>query len=150
MRDATARRLSTLHRLTYAATSGRLGRRLVRNEMLLLTTVGRSSGRRHTVPLLYLADTDDNRSVIVIASWGGRDRHPDWYVNLVANPAVEVQIEGTRYRASAAPLHEPERIEWWRRAVAAYPGYQEYQRRTERRIPLVRVTPEYRAPSTER
>lgn len=136
MRDRTARRLSALHRVLYRATGGRVGRRLVRNDMLLLTTTGRRTGRRHTVPLLYLVDGDDP---IVIASWGGRPTHPEWYQNLVADPCVEVQVRSERFRATARPLPEPERTTWFTRAVAAYPGYADYQARTDRVIPVVRL-----------
>lgn len=138
MRDATARRLSTLHTLAYRLTRGRLGRRLVDNDMLLLTTTGRRSGRRHTIPLLYLRDGD---SVIVIASWGGRDYPPHWYLNVTADPAVSVQIDGSVWEALAHELDEPERSTWWQRAVTAYDGYAEYQSRTDRVIPVLRLTP---------
>jgi deazaflavin-dependent oxidoreductase (nitroreductase family) len=138
VRDATARRLSTLHTLAYRLTRGRLGRRLVDNDMLLLTTTGRRSGRRHTIPLLYLRDGD---SVIVIASWGGRDYPPHWYLNVTADPAVSVQIDGSVWEALAHELDEPERSTWWQRAVTAYDGYAEYQSRTDRVIPVLRLTP---------
>lgn len=138
MRDATARRLSTLHTLAYRLTRGRLGRRLVDNDMLLLTTTGRRSGHRHTIPLLYLRDGD---SFIVIASWGGRDYPPHWYLNVTADPAVSIQIDGSVWKAVARELDEPERSEWWQHAVTAYEGYGTYQSRTDRVIPILRLTP---------
>jgi deazaflavin-dependent oxidoreductase (nitroreductase family) len=138
MRDTTARRLSTLHRVVFRATRGGVGRRLVDNDMLLLTTTGRRTGRHHEVPLLYLTD---GGTPLVVASWGGRDRHPEWYINLVADPRVSVQIRNRRFPATAAPLDEPDRSEWWARAVAAYDGYAVYQSRTERTIPIVRLEP---------
>ena len=138
MRDETARRLSTLHRMLFRSTSGRLGKRLVNNDMLLLTTTGRHSGRPHTVPLLYLCDGTD---LIVIASWGGRPRDPEWYSNLIRNPQVTIELPGRRDDAVATPLPEPERSIWWDRAVAAYDGYGNYQSRTDRVIPVVRLKP---------
>lgn len=138
MRDATARRLSTLHTLTYRVTGGRIGRRLVNNDMLLVTTRGRRSGRNHTVPLLYLRD---NEHVIVIASWGGRDYPPHWYLNMKAEPEVSVQADGSRWQAIATELDDPERSQWWNRAVAAYGGYAQYQSRTGRIIPILRLAP---------
>jgi deazaflavin-dependent oxidoreductase (nitroreductase family) len=138
MRDGTARRLSTLHRLLYRSTSGRLGRRLVNNDMLLLTTIGRRTGKPHTVPLLYL---QDDSAVVVIASWGGRPLDPEWFTNLVDHPEVEVELPGRRFAAIATPMAEPERSTWWRHAVAAYDGYGEYQSRTDRVIPVVRLAP---------
>jgi len=106
--------------------------------MLLLTTTGRRSCRKHTIPLLYLRDGD---SVIVIASWGGRDYAPHWYLNVTADPAVSVQIDGSVWEAVARELDEPERSEWWQHAVAAYEGYGAYQSRTDRVIPILRLTP---------
>ncbi len=123
--------------MAYRATGGRVGRRLVDNDMLLLTTTGRRTGSRHTVPLLYLRDADG--APLVIASWGGRDRHPEWYLNLVDDPRVRVQIDTDRFEAVAVPLGEPERSEWWRCAVAAYDGYADYQAKTDRVIPVVRL-----------
>ena len=139
MRDATARRLSTLHTLAYRLTGGRVGRRLVNNDMLLVTTTGRRSGRKHTIPLLYLRDGD---AVIVIASWGGRDYPPDWYLNVVADPEVSVQMNGAGWDAVAEELDEPERSTWWQHAVTAYDGYAEYQSRTMRVIPILRLSPQ--------
>ena len=93
MRDITAKQLARIHRLAFQTSKGRIGRRLVDNDMLLLTTTGRRSGRSHTVPLLYLSDGID---VMVVASWGGRDYPPDWYLNLLAEPMVSVQVDGSR------------------------------------------------------
>lgn len=137
VRDVTAKRLSALHRVVYRSSRGVIGRRLVDNDMLLLTTTGRRSGRVHTVPLLYLCEDD---TPFVIASWGGRDRHPEWYLNLLADPRVDVQIRGERFAATAEPLGEGERTQWWERAVAAYDGYATYQSRTDRVIPVVRLS----------
>ncbi len=138
MRDGTAKWLSATHSQLYRASGGRLGKRLVDNDILLLTTTGRRSARDHTVPLLYLRD---GRDVVIVASWGGRDYPPDWYVNAIAHPRVGVQIESERWIGSAVELDEPERSEWWRQAVAAYDGYSKYQSRTKRVIPILRITP---------
>ncbi|MFQ5554510.1 MAG: nitroreductase family deazaflavin-dependent oxidoreductase [Acidimicrobiia bacterium] len=139
MRDATARRLSAIHAAAYRLTRGRIGRRLVRNDMLLLTTRGRRTGRPHTVPLLYLRD---GRDLVVIASWGGRDRHPEWYLNLAADPSVWVQIDGTQGGATATSMRDDERSAWWSRAVDAYAGYTGYRAKTTRSIPVVRIVTE--------
>jgi deazaflavin-dependent oxidoreductase (nitroreductase family) len=136
MRDTTAKQLSRIHRLAFQASKGRIGRRLVDNDMLLLTTTGRRSGRPHTVPLLYLSDGTD---VMVVASWGGRDYPPDWYLNLLAEPMVSVQVDGSRIEAQAQVLEPPDRTDWWQRFVTAYEGYRAYQTRTDRVIPIVRL-----------
>ena len=138
MRDGTAKWLSAVHAQLFRSTGGRIGRRLVNNDMLLLTTTGRRSGAEHTVPLLYLRDADD---VLVIASWGGRDYPPDWYTNLSHHRRVEVQIDKARWTGEAASLTDPERAEWWRKATEAYAGYREYQQRTDRVIPVIRISP---------
>ena len=134
MRDSTAKRLSTLHRVLFRLTRGRIGSRLVHNDMLLLTTTGRKSGKPHTVPLLYLTEGD---TVVLIASWGGRPHHPEWYLNLVSDPAVTIQIDGRKQPMRARTAGPEERSAWWPRAVAAYDGYREYQSRTDREIPVV-------------
>lgn len=136
MRDVTAKRLSRVHAALYRLTGGAIGRRLVDNDMLLLTTTGRITARPHTVPLLFLRDGD---TPVVFASWGGRDTHPEWYLNLVADPAVTVQIDGRRLTASARTATGEERARWWAAAQLAYEGYTTYQSRTDREIPVVKL-----------
>jgi deazaflavin-dependent oxidoreductase (nitroreductase family) len=105
--------------------------------MLLLTTTGRVSGRPHTIPLLYLTDGGDQ---IVIASWGGRPDHPEWYKNLMADPKAEIQVLGAASPVTATTMGADERATWWPRIVDAYEGYAAYQSRTEREIPIVRLS----------
>jgi deazaflavin-dependent oxidoreductase (nitroreductase family) len=136
LKDATARRLSRFHTAILRISRGRIGRRVVDNDMLLLTTHGRRSGRPHTVPLLYLRDGDD---FLVIASWGGRDYHPDWYLNLMADPNVDVGFGGATRPVTARTTIGEERAAWWERAVEAHDGYGRYQSRTDREIPVVRL-----------
>ena len=138
MNDATARRLSRLHSVLFRSTGGRIGRRFVRNDMLLLTTRGRLSGRFHTRPLLYLRD---GGSFVVIASWGGRDYHPDWYTNLVNQPEAQVQVGRTTLAVRARVAEGSERDRWWDQAVQAYDGYARYQRRTARSVPILVLEP---------
>ena len=138
MRDPTVKRMSSLHRILYRMTRGVIGRRLVDNDILLLTTRGRGTGREHTVPLLYLRDGD---RLVVIASYGGRDRHPEWYLNLSAEPLVTVQIGGERGPFRARTATAVEREQWWPRVVSAYDDYAVYQSRTDRQIPVVMLEP---------
>lgn len=138
MRDASVRRWSAFHTRLYQLTAGRLGRRLVDNDMLLLTTTGHITGREHTVPLLYLRD---GASLVVIASYGGRPRHPTWYHNLVVEPRVQVQVKGERFVMMARTATPAERAEWWSHAESAYDGYTAYQSRTSREIPVVFLEP---------
>jgi deazaflavin-dependent oxidoreductase (nitroreductase family) len=143
MRDSSVEIWSAVHRFLYRLTGGTLGRRLVNNDILLLTTVGRKTGRLHTVPLLFL---EDGESLVVIASYGGRDRHPDWYLNLVERPSVHAQIRGTRRSYQAHTATPMERAGWWPRVIDAYGGYAEYQTRTTREIPVVILEPAFESP----
>ncbi len=139
MRDLNVKLLSRLHTGLYRLTNGRVGRRLVDNDMLLLTTTGRRTGNEHTVPLLYLRDGD---RLVVIASYGGRPDNPEWYRILVSEPRARVQILGTTRAFRASTMTDEERLAWWPRVVVAYDDYAEYQSRTGREIPLVWLDPE--------
>jgi deazaflavin-dependent oxidoreductase (nitroreductase family) len=130
--------MSSLHRVLYRITGGVIGRRLVDNDILLLTTRGRATGRKHTVPLLYLRDGE---CLVVIASYGGRDRHPEWYLNLLDEPSVTAQTGRKRRSFQARTATEDERERWWPRVVAAYSDYAVYQGRTDREIPVVMLEP---------
>lgn len=138
MHDSIVKALSRIHTASYRLTRGVLGRRLVDNDMLLLTTTGRHTGRHHTVPLLYLRDGD---AVVVVASYGGRPDHPEWYRNLLVDPGATVQVNGTVTPVQATTLHGTDRSEWWRTAVDAWSDYETYQARTNREIPIVRLEP---------
>jgi len=137
MRDSTVKWLSRLHSGVYRVTGGRVGTRLVDNDMLLLTTVGRTTGSTHTVPLLYLTEGND---VIVIASYGGRPSSPDWYRNLLAGTDATVRIGAKTHAVHATTMDDGERTEWWPRIVEAYSEYAVYQARTDRQIPVVRLS----------
>ena len=75
--------------------------------------------------------------MVVIASWGGRDHHPDWYENLLADPRATVQVLGDRWVVEAATATSAERAEWWPKVVDAYDGYATYAAKTSREIPVV-------------
>jgi deazaflavin-dependent oxidoreductase (nitroreductase family) len=138
VRDGTVRRLSSLHIVVFKLTRGRVGGRLVDNDMLLLTTAGARTGRDHTVPLLFLRHQE---SFVVIASYGGRDDHPQWYRNLRANPVASVRVgtKSTEVVARTASGEEWSRL--WRDVVRAYDQYRVYQSRTDREIPIVVLEP---------
>lgn len=108
---------------------------------LLLVTKGRRSGKKITVPLIY-GETGDGRYVI-IASRGGTPTHPDWYLNLTADPQVKLQVGTERFAAVASTCQdEAEREALWKKMAAIYPPYDAYQSMTERRIPVVVLTPQ--------
>lgn len=136
MKDQHVKRLSRTHAALFRLTGGWLGSRLVDNDILLLATVGARSGKTHTVPLLYIREGGDP---IVVASYGGRPTHPDWFVNLVANPDVVVQVGSESWDGRAEVVPDVVRSKLWPRIEAAYEGYAIYQERTTRIIPLVRL-----------
>jgi F420H(2)-dependent quinone reductase len=138
VKDSKVRRLSRLHRRIYRLTRGVIGRRLVENDMLLLTTRGRRSGRPHQVPLLYLRE---HERIVVIASYGGRPQYPDWFLNLLAQPEAQIQIRERHLSVRASVASASERSVWWARVVKAYEGYGDYQARTDRVIPVVFLDP---------
>src|SRR4051794_26667524 len=121
-------------RLLYRASGGRIGGRLWDLRVVLLTTTGRRSGKRRTVPLCSLRDGDD---VVVIGSYGGLDRPPAWSLNLAADPNAELE-DGRARRSVVARIASPEeRARLWAEVTARAPGYLEYERRTSREIPVV-------------
>jgi len=101
---------------------------------LLLTTVGRQSGRVLTTPLIYGRDRD---RYLIVASRGGAPHHPGWYLNLRDRPQVEIQVLASRFLAYARTATENEKPELWSIMAGIFPSYDEYQTRTTRVIPLV-------------
>jgi deazaflavin-dependent oxidoreductase (nitroreductase family) len=123
------------HTLLYRVSGGLLGHRFPGvPPMLLLDHVGAKTGRKRTSPLGYFEDGDD---VVIIASKGGNPRNPGWFHNLRANPDTTIQIGSERRPVRARVASAEERRRLWPRAVEAYGGYEGYQRRTDREIPLV-------------
>ena len=116
----------------FRATGGQLSRRY---PVILLTTVGARSGRPHTTPLNFSHDGD---RLVVIASKGGSTTHPDWYRNLVANPAVTIEHAGETFRARAIVAQEPERTRLFDGQVRLMSFFEGYRRRVKsRQIPVV-------------
>jgi F420H(2)-dependent quinone reductase len=110
-----------------------LARRIGDVPILLLTTRGRRSGQRRTVPVMYVPGAEP----VLVASNGGSPSHPAWYLNLEAQPHAEIEIEGRRQEVVARTVSGEEREPLWRRAVALYPAYASYQRRADRQLPVV-------------
>ena len=119
----------------FRAHQGRVGGPFEGGRLLLLTTTGARTGIPHTTPVGYLPDGGER--VLVIASAAGSPKHPDWYHNLLANPQVTVESGVFTYEARAVVLTGEEREQAWARAVGADPGWAEYQKKTERTIPVV-------------
>jgi deazaflavin-dependent oxidoreductase (nitroreductase family) len=133
------RRLMGFHTQAYRLTGGVIGHRFLGSPpMLLLDHVGAKSGVARTTPLVYVDDGDD---VVLVASKGGHPKNPAWYHNLRANPDTTVQIGRERRPVRARVAGPQERKRLWPKAVATYSGYGDYQKRTEREIPLVILEP---------
>ena len=109
------------------------------DRLLLLTVRGAKSGTPRTYPLAFHRDGD---RYVVAASKGGAPTHPDWYRNLLANPAVEVEVGGQRFAARATPIPAgPERDRLYQRHADLMPGFRDYETRTERIIPVIVIEP---------
>lgn len=136
---ATAQKWATkLHSSLYRATNGRVGGRMVGSPVFLLVTNGRKSGMRRTTPLLYL---EDGGRYAIVASNGGASKHPDWWLNLEVNPEAAVEVGGRKIRVRAKEAGGEEKRRLWRRLVEMYPSYENYQRKTDREIPVVVLEP---------
>ena len=118
----------------YRVSGGRLGGSFDRAPALLLHHVGRQSGKERVAPLLYLSDGDD---LVVVASYGGAPKHPAWLHNLRAQPDTVVELGRERRAVTAHEATPAERTRLWPALLELYPAYGDYQRRTEREIPLV-------------
>ncbi|MGN6680832.1 MAG: nitroreductase family deazaflavin-dependent oxidoreductase [Streptosporangiaceae bacterium] len=108
-----------------------------RDGLLLLTTTGAKSGQSRTTPMMFHRDGD---RLLVIASNIGAAKHPDWYVNLVANPHVVVEVGAERFEATAVPLTGDERERLWTMLKQIYPFFADHEAKTSREIPVVALT----------
>ena len=127
-----------LHCLLYRLTSGRIGGKLSNCSILLLTTVGRKSGKRRTTPLIYIPT---ERGYALAASFAGADRNPAWYVNLDASHQADIQVLDQHLHVVAEIVGPERRQLLWQQLVSSYPPHAEYQTRTTREIPVVELTP---------
>ena len=137
--DVLMKALNAVHRAVIKVIP-RFGHEALGMPVLELTTVGRRSGRPRSV--LLTSPIQDGDAIVVVASRGGDDRHPDWLLNLRAEPRVEVALRGGSRRPMLARVAEgTERDRLWRKIIAVHPRYAAYQRRTCRVIPVVLLRP---------
>jgi len=132
---------SSSHVFLYRVSNGRVGGRFRGAPVLLLTTIGRKTGRKRTTPLLFARD--GNR-LIIVASNGGRNRDPSWWTNLRFNSEAEVEIKKDRWRVKAEKANDEEKTRLWPLMTETFPPYEEYQRKTKRVIPVIILTPSNR------
>jgi deazaflavin-dependent oxidoreductase (nitroreductase family) len=126
------------HVQRYRETDGEEGHDWQGTQTLILTTTGRSSGQQRSTPLIYGRSGD---SYLVVASKGGADEPPQWYLNLQAEPDAEIQVMGDRMKVRAHDAKVDEKPELWRTMTSEWPAYDEYQQKTDREIPVVVLTP---------
>ncbi|MGD8417092.1 MAG: nitroreductase family deazaflavin-dependent oxidoreductase [Pseudomonadales bacterium] len=127
-----------LHVFLYRLSGGRLMTTLGGDPICLVTMTGAKSGRRRTLPLMYVPDGD---SVVLVASQGGAPRNPSWYHNLIAHPEITVEVDGEVRRLRARRVSAEEKRKLWPLCVAHYAPYESYQQRTDRDIPVFRCEP---------
>jgi deazaflavin-dependent oxidoreductase (nitroreductase family) len=116
---------------------GKVGGYFLGAPLLLLDTIGRRSGKLHVCPVMYLKDGE---RLLVFASKGGSDSHPDWYFNLKANPDFQIEIGDERKDVHAEEITGSERDLMYNRQAALYPRFGDYQRKTRRTIPVIALT----------
>jgi len=137
--DLVTRSMNVIHNTLLKVTGGRVGRTVFGMKAVQLHTTGRRSGQPRTVWLT--SPVHDAERIVLIASKGGDDRHPDWYHNVTANPAVEITDGDVTAPYTARTATPEEKATLWPEVVAAYKGYAGYQERTERDIPVVICEP---------
>lgn len=122
----------------FRANGGKVGGGFEGKTLLLLHTKGAKSGQERINPTAYVRDGD---RLVVIASKGGAPTNPDWYYNLLENPLVTVEVGTENFQARAAVADEPERSRLYEKMVEMMPGFDEYRRKTTRKIPVITLTP---------
>jgi deazaflavin-dependent oxidoreductase (nitroreductase family) len=118
----------------YERSGGAEGNLLMGKPVVILTTLGRRSGKVRKTPLMRV---ERDGVYAVVASMGGAPKHPVWYLNIVASPEVTLQDGASVYEMSAREVHGDEKARWWAVACEAWPAYADYQARTSREIPVV-------------
>ena len=137
LKPNTIRLFGRLHTWLWKLAGGKLDNSFGGLPFMMLTTTGRKTGQQRTTPVLYL---QDGTGLIVVASFGGNDMHPAWYLNLEQCPQAEVIVKGERRRVLARKLSPEEKKLVWPRLVQLYPQFESYQQRTRREIPLMRLS----------
>ena len=122
----------------YRATGGRIGGKMGRVGVLLLTSTGRKSGKQRTVPLVYIRD---GAAYVITASAGGADKHPGWFFNVRSNPQASIEVKDKRIPVVAEVAGTEKKPELWARLVEVAPNFAGYQKRTSRDIPMVILHP---------
>jgi deazaflavin-dependent oxidoreductase (nitroreductase family) len=123
----------------FRANEGRVGGMFEGAPMILIHHIGAKSGIERVVPLVYFPEDEDR--MVIVASAGGAPNHPAWYHNLKANPKIDVEVGADTFPVVAEEIVGDERDAIWQRVITDKPGFAEYQQKTTRTIPLLRLTP---------
>ena len=126
------------HIQEYIKSDGRKGHRWRGLPTLLLTVRGRKSGKLRRTALIY---GRDGNNYLLVASNGGSPHHPSWYLNLVSNPEVEIQVGADKFTARARTAPQEEKLRLWKLMTKIFPQYDKYQAKAGRDIPMVIVEP---------
>lgn len=138
-KDTVAKVVTGFHHALLSVSGGRVGRSVAGMPVVVLHTTGRKSGQpRRTMLTAPVVDGD---RVVLVASYGGDDRHPAWYLNLREHPDVTIELDGTTREMRARTATPDEKAALWPRITKAYRGYAGYQKRTDRDIPVVLLDP---------
>jgi deazaflavin-dependent oxidoreductase (nitroreductase family) len=138
-KDFFAKHITSLHEAIFKATKGRVLGNFYGMPVVLLETTGRKSGKQRRTMLT--TPVHDDSKVVLVASYGGDDRHPSWFVNARANPDVVVTMQGETRKMRAHVASPEEKAELWPKVTGQYKGYAGYQTRTDRDIPLLVLEP---------
>ena len=122
----------------YNVSGGRIGGKMGKLPILLLTTTGRKSGKQRTLPLSYIMDDE---AYVITASAGGADKHPGWFFNIRSNPQATIQVKDKHIKVTAEVAEPEKKSELWSRIVEVAPNFAGYQKRTSREIPMVILHP---------
>ena len=134
--DRTLKTMNAVHRLILGVTRGKAGWTAGNMPVLELTTIGRKSGEPRSC--LLTSPIQENGEIVIVASRGGDDHHPAWYLNLLETPQVQVSYQGAPHKImTARTANSEERARMWPIVAGAYKGYAGYQEKTSREIPLV-------------
>lgn len=138
MKDTFIKWFMNVNAFFLRLTNGRIGGRLGAQTILLLETTGRKSGQPRVIPIAYFFH--EEKYLIVASNWG-RDKHADWYLNLLKNPRAALQVRGRRIPVEAHDAQGEEYARLWKFAAERHPPYLRYQEMTARRIPIVVFQP---------
>ena len=122
----------------YNVSGGRIGGKMGKAPVLLLTTTGRKTGKQRTLPLIYIMD---GSAYVITASAGGADKHPGWFFNIRSNPQATIQVQDKHITVTAEIAGPEKKPELWARLVEVAPNFAGYQKRTSREIPMVILHP---------